>query len=247
MKRFLIPISLFIVCAAASAVSIVAKVAENSKASELEGVKNITIADFDEIETAFVDINLVADMPAEEARLAAPEDMIDKIEVRVDDRTLKVSYKNKRKADLRNNEQPTLTIGLRSIKSIEASNAATVKAASLPYVDELEIETSTAAAVDIDSVKVRKAEFDAQTAATIKIGNISADSLEAEASTAATVKIDTGKTAVADFTASTAATIIAKGVKANSGQASATTAGTVRCSIKNASVSSNTGGSVSNN
>lgn len=248
MKRFLIPISLFIVCVAASVVSIVAKVSEHRNASDLDNIqKNIAIADFDEIETAIVSIELVDGMAADEARLEAPEDMIDRIEVRVDDGTLKVGFKNKLKSNSNVNGSPRLIVASRPIKSIEASTAAVVKAAILPTVDELEIEASTAATVAIDSVSAKKLEFDAQTAATISVANISASRLKGEASTGATLKIKSGTTGFAEFTGSTGASLLAKGVKANSGKASASTGASVRCSIKNATVSSNTGGSVSNN
>lgn len=247
MKRFLIPISVFIVCVAASVVSIVAKVSENSGVDNLAGTKTIAISDFDEIETSIVSIELVDGMAAGEARLEAPQEMMDKIEVRVDDGTLKVGFKNKVNSNSKKNGAPRLFVACRPIKSIEASTAAVVKATTLPSVDELEIEASTAATVAIDSICAQKIELDAQTAATISVVNISAERLEGEASTGATIKIKSGTAGAAEFTGSTGASLLAKGVKAKSGKASASTGASVRCSIKNAAVSSNTGGSVSNN
>lgn len=246
MKRFLIPISVFIVCVAASVVSIVAKVSENSGVDNLAGTKTIAISDFDEIETSIVSIELVDGMASGEARLEAPQEMMDKIEVRVDDGTLKVGFKNKVNSNSKKNGAPRLFVACRPIKSIEASTAAVVKATTLPTVDELEIEASTAATVAIDSINARKIELEAETAATLSIANVTAVRLKGEASTGATLKIKSGKASFAEFSGSTGASLLAKGVKANAGKASASTGATVRTSIKNATVSSDTGGCLNN-
>jgi len=213
--------------------------------------RNLTLDDFDEIETSRVDIEYTVGTPGN-AVLTAPDNVIDNIIVIVKEGELKISLRNEHnyKSDIK----ATLTVSSSSIKDIDASLSSQVNVHS--YInsnDLLDLNATTSARINIDSVKCGEAEFITKTSGKIIVGNLecsgkaflkastsaklnidklTANKLDAESSTSADLTVNSGKVGKIDLDASTSSKINMF-ADYDSGKADASTSGRINLASDN--------------
>ena len=194
--------------------------------SEQMESREISIGDFDEIETSRVHIEYTVGTPGK-AILTAPVNVIDDITVKNYEGELEVYADNN--TNYKGPLNATLTVSSSRIKDIDASLSAKVNVNSAVISDDkIDLFASTSARINIDSVVCNEAEFIAKTSGGItiislkcsdkaflkastsgklQVSDLTADKIEAESSTSANIKVDSGKTTKIDLDATTSSKI----------------------------------------
>ena len=157
-------------------------------------------------------------------KVDAPEDIIDYIVVESDGENLMVHRK----------ENVDIRKGQHRVKIYVTA----------PEVREL--NATTAARIECDTLRVKELEIDATTSATVYVAYLESEDVDISATTASTVKVG-GICKDVDFTATTAATINCSELKAVKGDATASTAASISCNVEKLDRSESTAGSVRNN
>ncbi len=238
MKKFaIIFVVLACICASAVVSLAVARGLNNSVVDTPLVTKTVNVGFFDEIEVSRVDIELTYGKSDGTARLTAPSGLIDDVKIVNHEGTLIVRVNRK---NLEENQC-----------KLELSG------------DVHEISASLAAQVDVDRMVAREIDIDAHTAASVRVGDISATKLDIELESASAVVIDKIRTERSDIDANTSSSIeIGRGslgyvdieaetaskvtIKADitGGKAESSTGAEIRCPKSNISTYSSSGGSV---
>lgn len=227
--------------------------------------RQLTLGNFDEIETAGISVVYSVGMPGT-ATLKAPSNIIEYIVAKNDNGTLKLYFDN----DVKFNKTPsaTLTVSSRGAKDILATIGANVKVTTpLTVGDEVEFRATTGAVIDVKHLNCEKAEigvttgakvaienlvsegkldFGATTGSSITVDKATSSRLEAGATTGASITVAAGSVGKVDLHATTSGSIkVAAAI--TGGEASATTAATIRTHVdKLNGMTSTTGGKVKN-
>lgn len=227
--------------------------------------KQLTLGDFDEIETAGISVVYSVGAPAT-ATLKASSNIIEYIVAKNDNGTLKLYFDD----DVKFNKTPnaTLTISSRGIKEITATIGANVNVTTpLTVDDEVELRATTGAVIDMKNLNCEKAEigittgakvnienlicegkldFGATTGSSITVDKATSTCLESGATTGASITVAAGFVGKVDLDATTSGSVkVAAAI--TGGEASATTAATIRTHVdKLNEITSTTGGKVKN-
>lgn len=225
--------------------------------------KQLTLGDFDEIETAGISIVYSVGTPGT-ATLKAPSNVIEYIIAKNDNGTLKLYFDN----DVKFNKTPnaTLTVSSRGVKEITATIGAIVNVTTpLAMDDEVELKATTGAAINIKDLNCEKAEIGITTGANVNIKNLICEGkldfgattgssitvdkatskrLEAGVTTGASITIVAGSVGKVDLDATTSGTIkVAADI--SGGEATATTASKIRTHVEKLNdITATTGGKV---
>lgn len=226
--------------------------------------RQLTLGDFDEIETAGINVVYSVGTPGT-ATLKAPSNIIEYIVAKNDNGTLKLYFD-----DVKFNKTPsaTLTVSSRGIKEVTATIGANVKVTTpLSIDDEVELRATTGAAIDMKYLSCEKAEIGITTSAKVNIENLvcegkldfgattgssitvdkaMATRLKAGATTGASIAVAAGFVGKVDLDATTSGSVkVAATI--TGGEASATTAATIRTHVDMLNeMTSTTGGKVKN-
>lgn len=173
----------------------------------------------------------------------APENLLPYILTEVSDGELEVKVKSG--TSLRTNGARILVhVTAPAVTEFEASAGASlaVKGTYISRNNVVSIDVSSGASFAMGSLMASAVDIEISSGASASISGISAGKLEAEASSGASLNLS-GEVTVASLEASGGASI--SGLKAESGNVSATGGASVSTNIRNASVQSSGGGSVS--
>lgn len=218
--------------------------------------KTIPIQQFDQLDVATgIDVTYTPGA-TRDMKVTAPACLMERLEVKQNGGELKLILKSRKHKDasfsdllrkLKSEDGVKVQISSPSLKEIDASSGASVKAASLPNVYELEISASSGSEIEIGSLEAGKFEADASSGAVIKVKAARVNDMDADASSGAEIKI-TGIKAVkidadassgaeielvgeaqdVDFEASSGASLNARDLKAETASVGASSGGSLK-------------------
>lgn len=197
--------------------------------------KELKVGNFSELESASVNVAVTVGSVTGTARLEAPENLIDKVEISSKKGTLKAYFKNKADDVLKkaSKKAVTLYVTVPSLTGIQASVGADIRFSGAMTCDKMEVEASTGASVRMPSLTVNdECELEASTGAAIEISSLYSDRLDAVSSTGADIVVKGGTVRKADFEASTGASINCQDLDVKSGAVNASTGGSVAAGIR---------------
>lgn len=229
--------------------------------------KTVSISSFDEIDVSRANVIVRIGTPDGTAKISAPDNIIDKLNVECRKGELTIGYPSK--YNINGNVRTTVEVTAASLSEIDASLSSKVEVRGvIESTDKLDLQAGTSATILLGKVSAAQCDIEASTSGTVsiqqlttsgkteitvttsakaKIGDLTCRKLEATSTTSGDVEVKGGNASVAEYTATTSGSIDASALTASTGEATANTSGSIRCNIKNPTgISSNTGGSVKN-
>lgn len=220
--------------------------------------KTIPVKQFDHLDVA-TGINVTYTPGAtRDMKVTAPACLMARLEVKQKGGELKLILKSREHQDasfsdllrkLKSEDGVKVQLSSPSLKEIETSSGASVKAVSLPNVYELEFSASSGSEIEIGSLEAGKFEADASSGAYVKVMAARVNDIEADASSGAEIKISGVKAVKVDADASSGASIKLEGQAQNVdlGASSGASVNARDLKAETASVSASSGGSLKYN
>lgn len=231
--------------------------------------KTISVKQFDHLDVA-TGINVTYTPGAtREMKVTAPACLLERLEVKQEGGKLKLILKSRKHQDasfsdllrkLKSEDGVKVQLSSPSLKEIETSSGASVKAASLPNVYELEFSASSGSEIEIGSLEAGKFEADASSGAVIKVKAARVNDMDADASSGAEIKISgikavkveadassgaeielAGEAQDVDFEASSGASVNARDLKAGTASVGASSGGSVKYNARTTTVDKSRG------
>lgn len=231
--------------------------------------KNIPVKQFDHLDVA-TGINVTYTPGAtREMKVTAPACLMERLEVKQEGGKLKLKLKSREHQDasfsdllrkLKSEDGVKVQLSSPSLKEIETSSGASVKAVSLPNVYELEFSASSGSEIEIGSLEAGKFEADASSGAVIKVKAARVNGMDADASSGAEIKISgikavkveadassgaeielAGEAQNVDFEASSGASVNARDLKAGTASVGASSGGSVKYNARTTTVDKSRG------
>ena len=178
--------------------------------------KTISVKQFDHLDVA-TGINVTYTPGAtREMKVTAPACLMERLEVKQEGGKLKLILKSRKHQDasfsdllrkLKSEDGVKVQLSSPSLKEIETSSGASVKAVSLPNVYELECSASSGSEIEIGGLEAGKFEADASSGAVIKVKTARVNDMDADASSGAEIKISGIKAVKVEADASSGAEI----------------------------------------
>lgn len=231
--------------------------------------KTISVKQFDHLDVA-TGINVTYTPGAtREMKVTAPACLMERLEVKQEGGKLKLILKSRKHQDasfsdllrkLKSEDGVKVQLSSPSLKEIETSSGASVKAVSLPNVYELEFSASSGGEIEIGSLEAGKFEADASSGAVIKVKAARVNDMDADASSGAEIKISgikavkveadassgaeielAGEAQDVDFEASSGASVNARDLKAGTASVGASSGGSVKYNARTTTVDKSRG------
>lgn len=231
--------------------------------------KTIPVKQFDHLDVA-TGINVTYTPGAtREMKVTAPACLMERLEVKQEGGKLKLKLKSRQYQDasfsdllrkLKSEDGVKVQLSSPSLKEIETSSGASVKAVSLPNVYELEFSASSGSEIEIGSLEAGKFEADASSGAVIKVKAARVNDMDADASSGAEIKISgikavkveadassgaeielAGEAQDVDFEASSGASVNARDLKAGTASVGASSGGSVKYNARTTTVDKSRG------
>lgn len=231
--------------------------------------KTISVKQFDHLDVA-TGINVTYTPGAtREMKVTAPACLMERLEVKQEGGKLKLKLKSRQYQDasfsdllrkLKSEDGVKVQLSSPSLKDIETSSGASVKAVSLPNVYELEFSASSGSEIEIGSLEAGKFEADASSGAVIKVKAARVNDMDADASSGAEIKISgikavkveadassgaeielAGEAQDVDFEASSGASVNARDLKAGTASVGASSGGSVKYNARTTTVDKSRG------
>lgn len=231
--------------------------------------KTISVKQFDHLDVA-TGINVTYTPGAtREMKVTAPACLMERLEVKQEGGKLKLKLKSRQYQDasfsdllrkLKSEDGVKVQLSSPSLKEIETSSGASVKAVSLPNVYELEFSASSGSEIEIGSLEAGKFEADASSGAVIKVKGARVNDMDADASSGAEIKISgikavkveadassgaeielAGEAQDVDFEASSGASVNARDLKAGTASVGASSGGSVKYNARTTTVDKSRG------
>ncbi len=231
--------------------------------------KTIPVKQFDHLDVA-TGINVTYTPGAtREMKVTAPACLLERLEVKQEGGKLKLILKSRKHQDasfsdllrkLKSEDGVKVQLSSPSLKEIETSSGASVKAVSLPNVYELEFSASSGSEIEIGSLEAGKFEADASSGAVIKVKAARVNDMDADASSGAEIKISgikavkveadassgaeielAGEAQDVDFEASSGASVNARDLKAGTASVGASSGGSVKYNARTTTVDKSRG------
>lgn len=231
--------------------------------------KTIPVKQFDHLDVA-TGINVTYTPGAtREMKVTAPACLMERLEVKQEGGKLKLILKSRKHQDasfsdllrkLKSEDGVKVQLSSPSLKEIETSSGASVKAVSLPNVYELEFSASSGSEIEIGSLEAGKFEADASSGAVIKVKAARVNDMDADASSGAEIKISgikavkveadassgaeielAGEAQDVDFEASSGASVNARDLKAGTASVGASSGGSVKYNARTTTVDKSRG------
>jgi len=231
--------------------------------------KTISVKQFDHLDVA-TGINVTYTPGAtREMKVTAPACLMERLEVKQEGGKLKLILKSRKHQDasfsdllrkLKSEDGVKVQLSSPSLKEIETSSGASVKAVSLPNVYELEFSASSGSEIEIGSLEAGKFEADASSGAVIKVKAARVNDMDADASSGAEIKISgikavkveadassgaeielAGEAQDVDFEASSGASVNARDLKAGTASVGASSGGSVKYNARTTTVDKSRG------
>lgn len=221
--------------------------------------KTISVKQFDQLDVATGIAVTYTPGATREMKVTAPACLIERLDVKQEGGKLKLKLKSRQDQDvssfsdllrkLKSEYGVKVQLSSPSLKEIETSSGASVKAASLPNVYELEFSASSGSEIEIGSLEAGKFEADASSGAYVKVMAARVNDIEADASSGAEIKISGVKAVKVDADASSGASIKLEGQAQNVdlGASSGASVNARDLKAETASVSASSGGSLKYN
>lgn len=231
--------------------------------------KTIPVKQFDHLDVA-TGINVTYTPGAtREMKVTAPACLMERLEVKQEGGKLKLILKSRKHQDasfsdllrkLKSEDGVKVQLSSPSLKEIETSSGASVKAVSLPNVYELEFSASSGSEIEVGSLEAGKFEADASSGAVIKVKAARVNDMDADASSGAEIKISgikavkveadassgaeielAGEAQDVDFEASSGASVNARDLKAGTASVGASSGGSVKYNARTTTVDKSRG------
>lgn len=231
--------------------------------------KTISVKQFDHLDVA-TGINVTYTPGAtREMKVTAPACLLERLEVKQEGGKLKLILKSRKHQDasfsdllrkLKSEDGVKVQLSSPSLKEIETSSGASVKAASLPNVYELECSASSGSEIEVGGLEAGKFEADASSGAVIKVKAARVNDMDADASSGAEIKISgikavkveadassgaeielAGEAQDVDFEASSGASVNARDLKAGTASVGASSGGSVKYNARTTTVDKSRG------
>lgn len=231
--------------------------------------KTISVKQFDHLDVA-TGINVTYTPGAtREMKVTAPACLLERLEVKQEGGKLKLILKSRKHQDasfsdllrkLKSEDGVKVQLSSPSLKEIETSSGASVKAASLPNVYELEFSASSGSEIEVGGLEAGKFEADASSGAVIKVKAARVNDMDADASSGAEIKISgikavkveadassgaeielAGEAQDVDFEASSGASVNARDLKAGTASVGASSGGSVKYNARTTTVDKSRG------
>lgn len=231
--------------------------------------KTIPVKQFDHLDVA-TGINVTYTPGAtREMKVTAPACLMGRLEVKQKGGELKLILKSREHQDasfsdllrkLKSEDGVKVQLSSPSLKEIETSSGASVKAVSLPNVYELEFSASSGSEIEIGSLEAGKFEADASSGAVIKVKAARVNDMDADASSGAEIKISgikavkveadassgaeielAGEAQDVDFEASSGASVNARDLKAGTASVGASSGGSLKYNARTTTVDKSRG------
>lgn len=231
--------------------------------------KTIPVKQFDHLDVA-TGINVTYTPGAtREMKVTAPACLLERLEVKQEGGKLKLILKSRKHQDasfsdllrkLKSEDGVKVQLSSPSLKEIETSSGASVKAASLPNVYELEFSASSGSEIEVGGLEAGKFEADASSGAVIKVKAARVNDMDADASSGAEIKISgikavkveadassgaeielAGEAQDVDFEASSGASVNARDLKAGTASVGASSGGSVKYNARTTTVDKSRG------
>lgn len=231
--------------------------------------KTISVKQFDHLDVA-TGINVTYTPGASrEIKVTAPACLLERLEVKQEGGKLKLILKSRKHQDasfsdllrkLKSEDGVKVQLSSPSLKEIETSSGASVKAASLPNVYELECSASSGSEIEVGGLEAGKFEADASSGAVIKVKAARVNDMDADASSGAEIKISgikavkveadassgaeielAGEAQDVDFEASSGASVNARDLKAGTASVGASSGGSVKYNARTTTVDKSRG------
>lgn len=231
--------------------------------------KTISVKQFDHLDVA-TGINVTYTPGAtREMKVTAPACLLERLEVKQEGGKLKLILKSRKHQDasfsdllrkLKSEDGVKVQLSSPSLKEIETSSGASVKAASLPNVYELEFSASSGSEIEVGGLEAGKFEADASSGAVIKVKAARVNDMDADASSGAEIKISgikavkveadassgaeielAGEAQDVDFEASSGASVNARDLKAGAASVGASSGGSVKYNARTTTVDKSRG------
>lgn len=231
--------------------------------------KTISVKQFDHLDVA-TGINVTYTPGAtREMKVTAPACLLERLEVKQEGGKLKLILKSRKHQDasfsdllrkLKSEDGVKVQLSSPSLKEIETSSGASVKAASLPNVYELEFSASSGSEIEVGALEAGKFEADASSGAVIKVKAARVNDMDADASSGAEIKISgikavkveadassgaeielAGEAQDVDFEASSGASVNARDLKAGTASVGASSGGSVKYNARTTTVDKSRG------
>lgn len=231
--------------------------------------KTISVKQFDHLDVA-TGINVTYTPGAtREMKVTAPACLMERLEVKQEGGKLKLILKSRKHQDasfsdllrkLKSEDGVKVQLSSPSLKEIETSSGASVKAVSLPNVYELEFSASSGSEIEVGSLEAGKFEADASSGAVIKVKAARVNDMDADASSGAEIKISgikavkveadassgaeielAGEAQDVDFEASSGASVNARDLKAGTASVGASSGGSVKYNARTTTVDKSRG------
>lgn len=231
--------------------------------------KTISVKQFDHLDVA-TGINVTYTPGAtREMKVTAPACLMERLEVKQEGGKLKLILKSRKHQDasfsdllrkLKSEDGVKVQLSSPSLKEIETSSGASVKAVSLPNVYELECSASSGSEIEIGGLEAGKFEADASSGAVIKVKTARVNDMDADASSGAEIKISgikavkveadassgaeielAGEAQDVDFEASSGASVNARDLKAGTASVGASSGGSVKYNARTTTVDKSRG------
>ena len=231
--------------------------------------KNIPVKQFDHLDVA-TGINVTYTPGAtREMKVTAPACLMERLEVKQEGGKLKLILKSRKHQDasfsdllrkLKSEDGVKVQLSSPSLKEIETSSGASVKAVSLPNVYELECSASSGSEIEIGGLEAGKFEADASSGAVIRVKAARVNDMDADASSGAEIKISgikavkveadassgaeielAGEAQDVDFEASSGASVNARDLKAETASVGASSGGSLKYNARTTTVDKSRG------
>lgn len=231
--------------------------------------KTISVKQFDHLDVA-TGINVTYTPGAtREMKMTAPACLLERLEVKQEGGKLKLILKSRKHQDasfsdllrkLKSEDGVKVQLSSPSLKEIETSSGASVKAASLPNVYELEFSASSGSEIEVGGLEAGKFDADASSGAVIKVKAARVNDMDADASSGAEIKISgikavkveadassgaeielAGEAQDVDFEASSGASVNARDLKAGTASVGASSGGSVKYNARTTTVDKSRG------
>lgn len=231
--------------------------------------KTIPVKQFDHLDVA-TGINVTYTPGAtRDMKVTAPACLMERLEVKQEGGKLKLILKSREHQDasfsdllrkLKSEDGVKVQLSSPSLKDIETSSGASVKAVSLPNVYELEFSASSGSEIEVGSLEAGKFEADASSGAVIKVKAARVNDMDADASSGAEIKISgikavkveadassgaeielAGEAQDVDFEASSGASVNARDLKAGTASVGASSGGSVKYNARTTTVDKSRG------
>lgn len=231
--------------------------------------KTISVKQFDHLDVA-TGINVTYTPGAtREMKVTAPACLMERLEVKQEGGKLKLILKSRKHQDasfsdllrkLKSEDGVKVQLSSPSLKEIETSSGASVKAVSLPNVYELEFSASSGSEIEIGSLEAGKFEADASSGASVKVMAARVNDMDADASSGAEIKISgikavkveadassgaeielAGEAQDVDFEASSGASVNARDLKAETASVGASSGGSLKYNARTTTVDKSRG------